>query len=394
MSGTDHSRDHGATRVAVEHLADCDPLDAIDASDPPPGTVARGGRSLTDLADVLRRAGLRVHEVDGWEQRQRGGSGYGQADPIGVIVHHTASPPSWDGQPDTRFLTFDCDVKPMANLYLDRGGQWWVLAGGATNTNGAGGPWGPIPRDSANSRVIGIEAGNNGVGEPWPDVMQDSYVAGVAALADAYGVEAANILSHQEWAPTRKVDPAGPSRFGSVNGSGSWDMDRFRAAVNKARGGGSGPVKTNPTKPAPSTDGTYVVRPGDSWWSITERTLGDPSTNWRVLAGANGGADRELHPGDVLTIPGGGAPGRPPTRPPTIPKYPGEAELGDRGPIVLTWQVALIDHGVISDNADNRDSHYGDGMKKAVLRLQRSWDWSDADGVAGKHTWTKLHGGR
>jgi hypothetical protein len=33
-------------------------------------------------------------------------------------------------------------------------------------------------------------------------------------------------------------------------------------------------------------------------------------------------------------------------------------------------------------------------MKKAVLRLQRSWDWSDADGVAGKHTWTKLHGGR
>jgi hypothetical protein len=170
-------------------------------------------------------------------------------------------------------------------------------------------------------------------------------------------------------------------------------MDRFRAAVNKARGGGSGPVKTNPTKPAPSTDGTYVVRPGDSWWSITERTLGDASTNWRALADANGGPDRELHPGDVLTIPGGGAPDRPPTRPSTIPKYPGEAELGDRGPIVLTWQVALIDHGVISDNADNRDSHYGDGMKQAVLRLQRSWDWSDADGVAGKHTWTKLHGG-
>jgi LysM repeat protein len=171
-------------------------------------------------------------------------------------------------------------------------------------------------------------------------------------------------------------------------------MDRFRAAVNKARGGGSGPVKTNPTKPAPSTDDTYVVRPGDSWWSITERTLGDPSTNWRALAAANGGPDRELHPGDVLTIPG--APDRPTTGPthPTMPDYPGQAERGDRGPIVLTWQVALIDHGVISDNADNRDSHYGDGMYKAVLRLQRSWDWSDADGVAGRHTWTKLHGGR
>jgi hypothetical protein len=224
--------------------------------------------------------------------------------------------------------------------------------------------------------------------------MQDSYVAGVAALADAYGVDAGNILSHREWAPTRKVDPAGPSRFGSINGSGSWDMDRFRAAVNKARGGGSGPVKTSPTKPQPSADGTYVVQPGDSWWSITERTLGDPSDNWRTLADANGGPDRELHPGDVLSIPGDGAPA--PHRPstdPAIPDFPGEAELGDRGPVVLAWQVALIEHGVISDNDDNRDSHYGEGMRKAVLRLQRSWDWSDADGKAGRHTWTKLHGG-
>ena len=395
MSGTDHhSRDPGATRIAVDHLADCDPLDAIDASDPPPGTVPRGGRSLTDLADVLRRAGLRVREVDGWEQRQRGGSGY-DPNPIGIIVHHTASPPSWDGQPDSNFLTFDCDVRPMANLYLDRGGQWWVLAGGATNTNGSGGPWGPIPKDSANSRVIGIEAGNNGVGEAWPDVMQDSYVAGVAALADAYGVDAGNILSHREWAPTRKVDPAGPSRFGSINGSGSWDMDRFRAAVNKARGGGSGPVKTSPTKPQPSADETYVVRPGDSWWSIAEQTLGNPNRNWRKLAAANGGPKRQLRSGDVLIIPGRKKPV--PHRPSTgsaIPDFPGQAQRGDRGPVVLTWQVALIAHGVISDNADNRDSHYGDGMHKAVLRLQRSWEWSDADGVAGRHTWTKLHGGR
>ena len=174
-----------ATAVAVDDVGDFDPLDAVDASDPPPGTTARGGEILHDLADVLRRAGLQVREVDGWQQRQRGGCGYSQSGPIGIIVHHTASSSGWNGEQDANFLTFQCDVKPMANLYLDRGGQWWVLAGGATNTNGAGGPWGPIPLDSANSRVIGIEAGNNGVGEPWPDVMQDAYVAGVAALADA-----------------------------------------------------------------------------------------------------------------------------------------------------------------------------------------------------------------
>jgi N-acetylmuramoyl-L-alanine amidase/LysM domain len=374
-----------ATRVAVDAFADCDPLDAVDSRDPPPGTTPRGGRVLLDLADVLRRAGLRVREVGGWQQRERGGTGYGQVDPIGIVVHHTASSSGWDGQPDVNLLALECAVAPMSNLYVDRSGQWWVLAGGATNTNGTGGPWGPIPLVSANSRVIGIEARNNGVGEPWPDVMQDAYVAGVAALADAYEVEPGNILAHHEWAPTRKVDPAGPSRFGSINGSHSWDMDRFRAAVNEARGR-TVPVRPNASRP-PATANTYLVRPGDSWWSIAERTMGDPTRDWRVLAGANGGPDRRLRPGDVLTIPGGGDGSS------DIPRFPGEAKLHDRGRVVLAWQKALIAHGVISDNAANRDSHYGDGMFKAVLRLQRSWDWSDADGVAGKHTWSKLHRG-
>jgi hypothetical protein len=27
-----------------------------------------------------------------------------------------------------------------------------------------------------------------------------------------------------------------------------------------------------------------------------------------------------------------------------------------------------------------------------VLALQRSWGWSDADGIAGQHTWKRLHG--
>jgi N-acetylmuramoyl-L-alanine amidase/LysM domain len=386
MGATNHQLDSDAMRVAVDDLGDLDPLDAVDSRDPPPGATPRGGRVLFDLADVLRRAGLQVREVDGWEQRQRSGTGYGQADPTGIIVHHTASPSGWNGQPDVDRLAFECDVAPMSNLYLDRGGQWWVLAGGATNTNGTGGPWGPIPQDSANSRVIGIEAGNNGIGEPWPTVMQDAYVAGVAALADAYGVEAGNILSHQEWAPTRKIDPAGPSRFGSINGAHSWDMDQFRAAVDKARGD-TGPIRITSSPPS-TTASTCVVRPGDSWWSIAERTMGDPSHNWLTLAEANGGSDRQLHPGAVLKIPGGiaGAPG--------VPPFPGEAKLHDRGPVVLAWQKALIAHRVISDNGANRDSHYGEGMFKAVLRLQRSWGWSDADGAAGKHTWSKLHGGR
>ena len=378
--------DDDGNRVAVDGLADFDPEDAVDASDPPPGVKPKGGQLLKNLADVLRGAGLVVREVDGWQDRQRGGSGY-EPGPVGIIVHHTASSPGWNGQQDVDFLTFHCDVKPMSNLYLDRGGQWWVLAAGATNTNGSGGPWGPIPLDSANSRVIGIEAGNNGIGEPWPDGMQTSYIKGVAALANAFAIDPGNILAHHEWAPTRKVDPAGPSRFGSINSSQSWNMDQFRTAVNRARGQATEiPDRKRPAKRRK----TYVVRQGDSWWAIAKRVLGDPAKNWRKLAAANGGPKRQLRKGDVLVIPGS-APDV--SGAPKIPRFPGEAKRPDRGPVVLAWQKALIRENVIGDRPANRDSVFGDGMFRAVMELQRSWGWSDADGVGGRHTWRKLHGG-
>ena len=377
-----------AERVAVDGLGDCDLDDVFDAADPPPGERERGGRMLVDLADVLRRAGLQVEEVDGWELRARGGAGYPSSGPIGIIVHHTASGPAKDGPVDVREMTFECAVKPMTNLYVDRRGTWWVCAAGATNTNGKGGPLGPLPLNSANSRVIGIEAGNNGVGEQWPDVMQDSYVVGVAALAEAYRIDTANVYGHYEWAPSRKVDPAGPSRFGAVGPHGSWDMDAFRAAV-AARRGAPPPPPPPVASPAPASGRTYVVQPGDSWWKIAATTLGDPARTWPVLAAANGGSQRELHPGDVLTIPDGGAP----SAAGGIPPFPGEAREGDRGPVVLAWQAALIAHGVIRDNPANRDGHYGSGLAGAVRRLQESWGWSDADGAAGPHTWSRLHGG-
>lgn len=388
-----------ANRPAEDGFGDQDAEDAVDDGDA--DADRGGGKLLTDLADVLRQAGLGVTEVDGWQRRERGGQGYSRG-PVGIIVHHTASPSSWDGQNDVNYLATGCDVAPMANLYLQRTGQWWVIAAGATNTNGKGGPYGPLPANSANSRVIGIEAANNGLGEAWPDVMQDSYTAGVAALAKHYSINVQNVIAHHEWAPTRKVDPAGPSRFGSINASKSWDMDQFRQEVNQKLGGQAVPVAVPPpaTRTAAPTGNTYVVQPGDAWWSIAAKTLGDAAHNWTVLADANGGQDRVLHPGMVLTIPGG-APVAGATTPGAgaaaaagpMPAFPGEAKAGDHGPIVLAWQEALIAAGVISDNPANRDSSYGDGMTKAVLKLQQSWGWSDADGKAGEHTWRKLHGG-
>lgn len=186
-----------------------------------------GSRYLNDLADVCRQAGYPVIEVDGWEQRARGSGGYDSGRPNHIMIHHTASGPSMDGWGDVEYMTFNHNDAPLCNLYLDREGNIYVCAGGATNTNGSGhDPCGHTPDDSMNSSAIGIEAGNNGVGEVWPNRQLDCYNRLCAALCSAYGIPNERIHAHFEWAPSRKIDPAGPDRY--AQGGNSWNMQAFR----------------------------------------------------------------------------------------------------------------------------------------------------------------------
>lgn len=234
-----------------------------------------GSRYLTELADVVRAAGLVVTEEPGWETRARGSGGFSGGLPNHVMIHHTASGPSSDGQPDVNYMCYSADARPVANLYLSRAGEVWIMAAGATNTNGSGGdPCGTIANDSMNSSAIGIEAGNGGTGEPWPQAQQDAYVALVGALCDAYGIDVARVHSHAEWAPGRKVDPAGPSRWAA---SGTWDEHAFRADVTTG-----GPAPTPERKHRmysiiTATDGvggTYASDMIHVRWLSTEAAVG------------------------------------------------------------------------------------------------------------------------
>lgn len=183
-------------------------------------------RYLTELADVIRAAGLTVIECDGWQTRARSSGGYSSGRPTHVMIHHTASGPSSDGWPDVNYmLSASNPNEPTANLYLNRSGWVWVMAAGATNTNGSGGPIDNVPADSMNTYAIGIEAGNDGVGEPWPLIQQECYAVLVAALQAAYGIPLGHCRSHREWT-SRKIDPAGESRWAS--GSSTWNEDGFR----------------------------------------------------------------------------------------------------------------------------------------------------------------------
>ena len=174
---------------------------------------------VTNLATILRSAGLNVVEVSGWTTR-----GHGQLNSVkSIIVHHTAGPATGD-MPSLNFIRDGSSSLsgPLAQLGLGRTGTWYVIAAGLSYHAG-------VVTDSSlysNANAIGIEA--EGVGLPatntghsnWPEVQWQSYVRGVRALKNSFGVPTARVLGHKEVASPlgRKIDP-------------NFSMDEFRKAL-------------------------------------------------------------------------------------------------------------------------------------------------------------------
>jgi N-acetylmuramoyl-L-alanine amidase len=168
---------------------------------------------LTDLADVLRAAGLTVVEVDGWKARGHGP----MSEVASIICHHTAGPTSSDHKSlDTVINGRPGLSGPLGNLFLARSGTWYTVAAGVAYHAGV-----VDLLSHSNPMAIGIEAENDGIPPlDWPLVETDSYARGCAALARHYGVPLNQILGHKEVAfpRGRKSDP-------------DFDMTAFRSKV-------------------------------------------------------------------------------------------------------------------------------------------------------------------
>ena len=182
-----------------------------------------GSLWLPDLPDWLDDAGLEVRCWDGWETRSRCSGGYDQL--WAVIVHHTASNTSPDN--DCAYMWDNADDQPIGALLLERSGRVTIGAAGATNCAGKGGPLatshGTIPLDKGNTYAFNIEAANNGTGEAWPADQLDAYTLLVACLCDHLDLDAGrDVIAHYEWAPDRKIDPAGPDRYANGAARGTW----------------------------------------------------------------------------------------------------------------------------------------------------------------------------
>ena len=204
--------------------------------------------TLTWLPSVLREAGLKVAEVDGWESR-----GIGDVqDVVGVICHHTAGPRQGN-MPSLRTLVYGrSDLSgPLAQLGLGRDGTFYVIAAGRCHHAGEG-VWQGIK--AGNTRFIGIEAENTGRSDdtPWPEVQIEAYQRGVAALLKRLNQPVSFCAGHGEYALPRgrKVDP-------------DFDMNSFRAAVSAIMSGATPP---KPLIPAAEPSGTAraTLRRGDS----------------------------------------------------------------------------------------------------------------------------------
>jgi hypothetical protein len=158
-------------------------------------------RRASDLATVLRNAGLTVHEQPGWQQRGRDMAGI-----RGIVQHHTAT--SKD-VPDANVVRVLRDGRsdlpgPLSQLGLDRQGGWHVIAAGRANHAGRG-SW---PGLDGNNDCLGVEAFHIGTGqETWPQAQLDSWDVGTAALCAEYNIDPLQfVIAHREWT-TRKIDP-------------------------------------------------------------------------------------------------------------------------------------------------------------------------------------------
>jgi hypothetical protein len=250
------------------------------------------GIYYTDAAQLLRDAGLKVVECDGWKTRARSSGGFASA-PLGIQWHHTASQTTPEN--DTNWQTEGSDDAPIGNATIMRDGAVWMVAAGAANTAGKGGPLklsrGTVPLDSGNSTTWAWEVANNGVGEPWPQVQIDAYFKASIVMNKRFGNKPDDIFTHaigtgNGWTD-RKIDPAtaaavqGPWKPRSIGSSGTWNLDDCRAEIRK-RAGAQPEPGPEPTPDTEDEDNMLFISRLDSNPNLI--VVGDGISSRRIRA--------------------------------------------------------------------------------------------------------------
>jgi hypothetical protein len=303
------------------------------------------GRYLVELGEVFRGVGLHVVEYDGWQTRARSSGGFAAGRPWCVAWHHTASDgPASD---DAYYMCHVSDGRPVANVTIERDGTVWLLAAGASNTNGKGKALtftkGQMPADSANTYAFGVEIINPGTGSmSFPAAQVDACFKVSNAVNALLGNHPGDVFTHQLYAPDRKVDPAtntavqGGWRPAAVTSSGTWSTPDVAAEC--IRRASSSPTP-EPEPPAP---------PPPPWEEPTMLWIAKDDTPVGIVWIGDNITRRPLYDMAVLnTFFDQHARGGPPVYSPTYATAPGPVTTADDVPAVpfttLEWMGEPVD---------------------------------------------------
>jgi hypothetical protein len=156
--------------------------------------------TATWLADVLRAAGLKVVEHDGWKDR-----GHGDFTDLDSVVWHHDGSPEGDSPGVPGFMLSHWDIA-AANCWVQLNGTWHLLAAGVSYHAGK-----VLPGKPGNKRSLGVETDHT-TGETWSGVeMLHSLRVGTAAILARLDEDQGGLHFHKTiCSPVgRKTDPDG-----------------------------------------------------------------------------------------------------------------------------------------------------------------------------------------
>lgn len=189
-----------------------------------------------NLPERLRKAGLTVVTIDGWQDRGRPIS-TGTFNPVGVLNHHTGA---WDKIGDTSddlayakwmFLTGRDDLPaPLCQLSISAEGVVYLGAAGRANHAGTAKPAGSVAGGDGNSLYVGIEWMLSGL-QP---ISSRQYKAGAttnAVLLKWMGSSVRTVQCHYKTSVTGKWDIGDPDGV-PFNGHRVLDLDKFQKVTH------------------------------------------------------------------------------------------------------------------------------------------------------------------
>lgn len=260
------------------------------------------------LVDELRRRGVTVHEWPGWDGR--GNEGIGQIDPVGAVLHHTASgygsafEALVSGRPDLRGTLCNFAGNADGSLTVVASGLAWHAGRGAGPSLGPLAPW----AGWLNRWTVGLEIVYPG-DKPMTAAQRAAALVFARAVADLFGGgDIERVRAHAEtngrggdgkwdpgFAPGQTIDMAAFRREAATAKS---SMEVDDVAFDSNSGNVVFSFRNDDGKVEKGVFGDLVGLAAKRAWEIKQGQVAQTALLAEILANTSG--DSEFNQGAIL----------------------------------------------------------------------------------------------